>query len=60
VSVGCDNGIEILLVAGSWEYVLANPIVRKIADKTILNKFVCKGINTIFVKCGVVFDTPNL
>jgi hypothetical protein len=37
----------------------AAPIVRKIADKTILNKFVCKGFNTTFVKIGVI-GVPNL
>jgi hypothetical protein len=39
----------------SWEYKLPNPIVRKKDNKTILNKFVCKGLNAIFVKIWFVF-----
>ncbi|GAA3778042.1 hypothetical protein GCM10022423_37180 [Flavobacterium ginsengiterrae] len=39
----------------SCEYELPHPIVRKNDIKTILNKFVCKGLNTIFVKLWLVF-----
>jgi hypothetical protein len=45
----------------SWENNLQDPIVRKIDNKTILNKFVCKGLNAIFVKIWLVFfEVSNL
>jgi hypothetical protein len=43
-----------LLDSNSWNSVL-QPIVRKNDNKTILNKFVCKGLNTFFVKLWLVF-----
>jgi hypothetical protein len=39
----------------SCEYNLPHPSVRKNDIKTILNKFVCKGLNAIFVKVWLVF-----
>jgi len=43
------------LVFISCEYNLPHPSVRKNDNKTILNKFVCKGLNAIFVKVWLVF-----
>jgi hypothetical protein len=52
------NGFVFLVI--SCEYKLQVPIVRKIDNKTILNKFVFKGINAIFVKYGLFIDVSNL
>ena len=49
------EGIAVWFFVISWEYNLQDPIVRKIDNKTILNKFVCKGFNAIFVKYGLFF-----
>ncbi|MNE10436.1 hypothetical protein D3C80_1031520 [compost metagenome] len=48
-------GITVFFFVISCEYKLPYPIVRKIDNKTILNKFVRKGLNTIFVKLWLVF-----
>jgi hypothetical protein len=37
----------VVFFAISWAYKFAYPIVRKNDAKTILNKFVCKGLNAI-------------
>ena len=49
------EGIDVWFFVISWEYNLQDPIVRKIDNKTILNKFVCKGFNAIFVKMMAYF-----
>src|SRR4051812_48834006 len=43
------EGMEALFFFISCEYKLEQPKERKMESKTILNKFVCKGINAIFV-----------
>ena len=55
LSTDLEAGMVADFVFNSCEYILLDPIVRKIANKTILNKFVCKGLNTIFVKIRVVY-----
>ena len=39
----------------SWEYNVPEPNESKNDSKTILNKFVYKGLNAIFVKLWLVF-----
>ena len=48
-------GITVFFFVISWEYNLPEPNDRRIDNKTILNKFVCKGLNAIFVKLWPVF-----
>ncbi|MNE13865.1 hypothetical protein D3C80_1067160 [compost metagenome] len=63
VSVIAGVSLSVCFTAGkgfflffiSCEYKLPQPIVRKNDIKTILNKFVCKGLNAIFVKLWLVF-----
>jgi hypothetical protein len=54
------EGSAVVFLAISCEYNLQEPTVRKIDNKTILNKFVFKGFNAIFVKYGLFFDVSNL
>jgi hypothetical protein len=47
----CLSAVTVIaLFANSCECNVLDPSVRKKAKKTILNKFVCNGINAIFVK----------
>jgi hypothetical protein len=55
LSVCFSAGNAFFLVFISCEYNLPHPSVRKNDNKTILNKFVCKGLNAIFVKVWLVF-----
>jgi hypothetical protein len=48
-------GKAVFFVLVSCEYNLPPPNDRKNDNKTILNKFVCKGLNAIFVKVWLVF-----
>jgi hypothetical protein len=43
----------------SWAYKFAYPI-RKNDAKTILNKFVCKGLNAILYNYGLFFWSVKL
>jgi hypothetical protein len=52
---------DIVVVLLYLEHInCAYPIVRKNDAKTILNKFVCKGLNAIFVKLCFFFEVSNL
>jgi hypothetical protein len=55
LSVCFPAGNEVFFGFISCEYRLPHPIVRKNDIKTILNKFVCNGLNAIFVKVWLVF-----
>ena len=48
-------GRAVVFFVISCEYSFADPIVRKNDNKTILNKFVFKGFNAIFVKIWLVY-----
>jgi hypothetical protein len=50
-----EAGIEAFFLTISCEYTLPEPRERNNDNKTILNKFVCNGINAIFVKLWPVF-----
>jgi hypothetical protein len=58
VSVLADT--TVVFFAISWAYKFAYPIVRKNDAKTILNKFVCKGLNAILYNYGLFFEVSNL
>ena len=48
-------GIAVVFFVISCEYNFVVTIVRKIYNKTILNKFLSKCLNAIFVKLWLVF-----
>ena len=47
------NGFFLFFI--SCEYKLPHPNFNKNYNKTILNKFLCKSLNAIFVKLWLVF-----